>query len=90
MAGTLESMVKLMRAQPVGAVPPTPPCPAVAPETPVSEQTLLSVAAALGEPVGYVQEHGGRLVQNIVPERGQSDRTENAARVPSPSTVSTS
>ena len=32
-----------------------------------SELTLLTVARRLGQPVGYEPEHGGDLVQNIVP-----------------------
>ena len=32
------------------------------------------MARRLGEPVGYVPEHGGRIVQNIVPTRHDADR----------------
>ena len=32
------------------------------------------MARRLGEPVGYVPEHGGRIVQNIVPTRRDADR----------------
>ena len=35
---------------------------------------LLAVARSLGEPVGYVQEHGGGLVQDIVPDRANEGR----------------
>ena len=35
---------------------------------------MLAVACALGEPVGYVQEHGGGIVQNIVPARETEGR----------------
>ncbi len=64
----------LIRNAPIGGLPPTPP----APETPVAkdlstELTLLTVARRLGQPVGYVPEHGGRIVQNIVPTPGAAD-----------------
>jgi alpha-ketoglutarate-dependent taurine dioxygenase len=36
--------------------------------------TLLTIARRLGQPVGYVQEHGGGIVQNIVPARGDECR----------------
>ncbi len=58
----------LLRGAPVGDLPRTPPRP-TAPVTKslVSELTLLTVARRLGQPVGYLPEHGGDLVQNIVP-----------------------
>ena len=58
----------VVRGLPVGAVPATPPTPS-APTTKdrTSEFTLLTIAKALGEPVGYAPEHGGQIVQNIVP-----------------------
>jgi L-asparagine oxygenase len=34
-----------------------------------SEATLMRVAHALGEPVGYIQEHGGDVVQDLYPLR---------------------
>jgi alpha-ketoglutarate-dependent taurine dioxygenase len=65
----------LIRNAPIGALPPTP----ATPETPVvkdlaTEQALLTVARRLGQPVGYVPEHGGRIVQNIVPTRTDADQ----------------
>jgi L-asparagine oxygenase len=65
----------LIRRAPIGDLPPTP----ATPESPVdkdlsTEFTLLTVARRLGEPVGYVPEHGGRIVQNIVPTRTDADR----------------
>jgi len=36
--------------------------------------TLLAVARSLGQPVGYLPEHGGDLVQNIVPTRANATR----------------
>ena len=44
------------------------------PQGPRSELTLLAVARSLGEPVGYVQEHGGGLVQDIVPDPAHEGR----------------
>jgi L-asparagine oxygenase len=62
----------LVRSLPVGELPPTP---TVAlhtlPEHPkkdrISETTLLDAAALLGEAVGYAQEHGGDIVQDLYP-----------------------
>jgi L-asparagine oxygenase len=65
----------LLHDLPVGTVPATPAGPLVASaKDTVSEETLLAIAAELGEPVGYVQEHGGGLVQNLVPERRNEAR----------------
>ena len=58
----------LLRGLPVGDLPPTPATPIA--ETTKSDDTelrLLAVASMLGEPVGYLPEHGGNVVQNIVP-----------------------
>lgn len=65
----------LIRHVPIGALPPTPPSPA-APTTKDlrTEHLLLTVARRLGQPVGYLPEHGGRIVQNIVPTTGDLDR----------------
>jgi L-asparagine oxygenase len=65
----------LIRNAPIGHLPPTP----ATPHTPVAkdlatELTLLTVARTLGQPVGYVPEHGGRIVQNIVPTQTDTDR----------------
>ena len=58
----------LLRGLPIGTVPATPLDPKSLPDKDrASELTLLAVARLLGEPVGYVQEHGGGIVQNIVP-----------------------
>jgi L-asparagine oxygenase len=65
----------LLRGLPVGDLPPTPPTPTTpADKDSVSEFTLLSVARRLGQPVGYEPEHGGDLVQNIVPTETALDR----------------
>ncbi|HEY4332238.1 MAG TPA: TauD/TfdA family dioxygenase [Ilumatobacteraceae bacterium] len=60
----------LLRGLPVGELPPTPATPTD--PTDKSESTellLLSFASLLGAPVGYLPEHGGDVVQNIVPVR---------------------
>ncbi len=53
---------------PVGDVPRTPTT-AASMEKPdrTSEATLLGIAQMLGEPVGYAQEHGGDIVQDLFP-----------------------
>jgi len=65
----------LIRNVPIGALPPTPGAPGEPTDKDLAtELALLTVARRLGEPVGYVPEHGGRIVQNIVPTRGDADR----------------
>ncbi len=65
----------LIRNVPIGALPPTPDAPGEPTAKDLAtELMLLTVARRLGEPVGYVPEHGGRIVQNIVPTRGDADR----------------
>jgi L-asparagine oxygenase len=69
------SGVLLLRSMPVGDVPTTPQHPgAPTDKDRTSEFTLLTIARLLGEPIGYVQEHGGKLVQNIVPARHDEAR----------------
>jgi hypothetical protein len=61
---------RLLRHMPVGRVPATPAGPGTATgKDTTSERTLMAVGGRLGEPVGYLQEHGGGLVQDIVPAR---------------------
>jgi hypothetical protein len=69
------SAALLLRGVPIGEVPATPPAP-TAPNTKdhVSEFVLLAVARRLGQPVGYLPELGGRIVQNILPVAATSDR----------------
>ncbi len=68
---------------PIGDLPPTP----ATPTTPtakdhVSEFTLLAVARRLGQPVGYEPEHGGDLVQNLVPVATSAERqTSTSSKV---------
>ena len=58
----------LIRGLPVGDLPPTPALPTEpTAKNPSTERQLLAIAACLGEPVGYHPEHGGSIVQNIVP-----------------------
>lgn len=58
----------LVRGAPVGTDVPTPPSPGAATDKDAtSEFVLLTVARALGQPVGYLPEHGGSLVQDLVP-----------------------
>ncbi|MDO8364809.1 MAG: TauD/TfdA family dioxygenase [Actinomycetota bacterium] len=65
----------VLRGMPVGTLGRTPDSP-TSPTTKdrVSEFTLLTVARRLGQPVGYLPEHGGDLVQNLVPTRSSADR----------------
>ena len=65
----------LLRGLNVGAVPPTPASPTAATGKDLrSEHLLLTVARVLGQPVGYLPEHGGDVVQQIVPTRASSER----------------
>jgi alpha-ketoglutarate-dependent taurine dioxygenase len=58
----------VLRGLPVGDVPPTPARPqAPTSKDHISEFVLLTVGRRLGQPVGYAPEHGGGLVQNLVP-----------------------
>jgi alpha-ketoglutarate-dependent taurine dioxygenase len=64
-----------VRNAPIGALPPTPPTPAAPVDKDLAtELVLLTIARRLGQPVGYVPEHGGRIVQNIVPTATDADR----------------
>ena len=65
----------VLRGLPVGDLPPTPDSPtADVTKDGVSEFTLLTVARRLGQPVGYLPEHGGDLIQNLVPTQSNADR----------------
>jgi L-asparagine oxygenase len=59
----------------VGEVPPTPPRPAAhRGRTRRAEFVLLTAARRLGQPVGYAPEHGGDIVQDIVPTPDSAGR----------------
>lgn len=58
----------VLRHVPTGDVPATPPSPTSPTGKDLrSELSLLAVARMLGEPIGYAPEHGGSIVQNLVP-----------------------
>ncbi|MBX7067799.1 MAG: TauD/TfdA family dioxygenase [Microthrixaceae bacterium] len=73
----------VLRGLPVGTVPPTPDRPtAPVAKDHVSELTLLTAARILGQPVGYLPEHGGDIVQNICPAAADASRqTSTSSRV---------
>lgn len=65
----------MVQGLPVGDLPNTPESPqGHIPKDRGTETLLLSLASALGYPVGYAPEHGGDLIQNIVPTRTSADR----------------
>jgi alpha-ketoglutarate-dependent taurine dioxygenase len=73
----------LLRGVPTGEPPATPATP-TAPfqKDRVSEHAVLSVARVLGHPVGYSAEHGGRIVQNLLPTRdGTTRQISTSSRV---------
>jgi L-asparagine oxygenase len=58
----------LLRGLPVGELPSTPTQRgATGKSNQLSELLLLTIARRLGQPVGYAPEHGGALVQNLIP-----------------------
>lgn len=58
----------LVRGFPVGDLPATPGEPTASTgKSDATDLRLLTIASVLGEPVGYLPEHGGDVVQNIVP-----------------------
>lgn len=65
----------VLRGVPVGDLPDTPDSP-TSPTTKdlTSEFVLMVAARRLGQPVGYQPEHGGDLVQNLVPTKVNADR----------------
>lgn len=70
-----QSGAMVLRGVPVGTLPHTPESP-TSPTVKdlVSEFVLLTVARRLGQPVGYQPEHGGDLVQNLVPTKANAHR----------------
>jgi L-asparagine oxygenase len=73
----------MLRNLPTGTVPATPATPAApTAKDHTSELVLLTVAGLLGHAVGYRPEHGGEIVQNIVPtRRGASAQISTSSRV---------
>jgi TfdA family taurine catabolism dioxygenase TauD len=73
----------VLRGLPIGDVPATPPTPtSPTAKDLTSETTILAVARSLGQPVGYLPEHGGDLVQNIVPiEANATSQTSTSSAV---------
>ncbi len=70
-----QSGALVLRGVPVGSLPHTPESPtAPTVKDHVSEFVLLTVARRLGQPVGYQPEHGGDLVQNLVPTKANAHR----------------
>ena len=60
---------------PIGDIPATPRRPtAQTAKSAHSEFLLLAAARRLGQPVGYLPEHGGSIVQNLVPTPGGAER----------------
>jgi len=58
---------------PVGDIPPTPPsCEQLNKPDESSERLLLQATALLGEPIGYLQESDGCIVNNFFPQQAQS------------------
>ncbi|MGB0113882.1 MAG: hypothetical protein WBP59_11725 [Ilumatobacteraceae bacterium] len=72
----------LIRNVPIGGLPATPAAPSAPTDKDLTtELVLLTVARRLGQPVGYVPEHGGRIVQNIVPTASDADlQTSTSSR----------
>lgn len=67
LVGGVPAGAVVVRGLAVGDVPATPTV-MVAPERgSVSERSLLDAARRLGTPIGYRQEHGGQVAQNIFP-----------------------
>jgi len=73
----------LIRGVDVGTPPATPPSPtSPSDKSNVSELSLLTVARILGHPVGYEPEHGGDIVQNILPTASDaSSQTSTSSKV---------
>ncbi|MEN9644077.1 MAG: hypothetical protein RL238_746 [Actinomycetota bacterium] len=70
-----QSGALVLRGVPVGTLPHTPESPTAPTEKDhLSEFVLLTVARRLGQPVGYQPEHGGDLVQNLVPTKANAHR----------------
>jgi len=65
----------LLKDLPIGTIPATPATPGdPTGKDNLSEFVLLTVARRLGQPIGYEPEHGGDIVQNLLPTRGDVAR----------------
>jgi len=65
----------VLRGVPIGELPETPDSPtAPTVKSLATEFVLLSIARRLAQPVGYLPEHGGDLVQNLVPTKATALR----------------
>jgi L-asparagine oxygenase len=73
----------VLRNMPIGIVPATPASPtAPTGKDRISELTLLTIARRLGQPVGYAPEHGGHIVQNLVPTKaGAAEQVSTSSAV---------
>ena len=80
--GSDRSGALLLRKLAIGPLPLTPSSPAAMTDKDLStELTLLTIARRLGQPVGYTPEHGGRIVQNIVPTQADANsQTSTSSR----------
>ncbi len=73
----------VLKGLPVGELPPTPSTPTEPTEkSQLTEVMLLAFATVLGEPVGYLPEHDGDVVQNIVPvQAAATSQTSTSSKV---------
>ncbi len=70
-----QSGAMVLRGLPVGDLPCTPDSPtSLTAKDLTSEFVLLTAARRLGQPIGYLPEHGGDLVQNLVPTKDNAHR----------------
>jgi L-asparagine oxygenase len=78
-----DSGALLFRGLPVGPLPATPERPTARIEKDMwTEFLLLTIGRSLGQPVGYLPEHGGDVVQNIVPTPTNATRqTSTSSKV---------
>jgi L-asparagine oxygenase len=67
--------ITIYRNTQIGDIPPTPSAPLLDEDVvPDAKESLLWTGRALGFPVGYKQEQGGRLIHNIFPVKTTEDR----------------
>ena len=74
--------VRVISGVSIGDVPKTPATPFTDKPTPVADGSLIEQAIKLGQPFGYLQEQGGRLIQNIVPvHKLEFDQISSSSKV---------